>query len=173
MRSRSDRPLILLIAGLTIALVAVVRGAIDQPAIEPGDTAPRFSFRADDGQTISSTAFGGRLLILNFWASWCAPCIDEMPSLDALAKELGKDGVVVAAVSIDTNERAYSQFVQRLHPRFHIMRDPGGDIAASFGTFRIPETYVIDVSGRVLQKYISNRNWMDPAIVSGIRTLLR
>jgi cytochrome c biogenesis protein CcmG/thiol:disulfide interchange protein DsbE len=173
MQTRMDRPFILTIAGLTVALVMVVQGAIHQPLIEVGDKAPSFSFQTDDGQTINPAAPDGRLLILNFWASWCPPCIEEMPSLNRLASDLRKDGVVVAAVSIDHNAAAYTRFVQQMRPGFATYRDPEGDLAASFGTFRVPETYVIDASGRVLQKYISNRNWIAPEIVSEIRSFLR
>jgi len=168
-----NRSLILLIAGLTVMLVMVVHGAIRQPLVEAGDEAPGFSFQSSDGRTIHSTSFGGKLLVLNFWATWCSTCMTEMPSLNQLASEMENDGVVVAAVSIDHNERAYRQFIQQERPRFLTSRDPDGELAASFGTFRVPETYVIDTTGRVRQKYVSNRNWVDPQIVTELRSFLK
>lgn len=173
MRARPNGLFPVIIAGLCLALVAVVRGAIHQPLIEQGDVASDFAFQTDDGRAISRASFGGKLLILNFWATWCGTCMAEMPSLNQLAADTKNDGVVIAAVSIDRNEQAYRRFVKDLRPEFLTSRDPEGDIAASFGTFRVPETYVIDATGRVVRKYISNRNWVDQAIVSDLRTLLR
>jgi cytochrome c biogenesis protein CcmG/thiol:disulfide interchange protein DsbE len=75
-----------------------------------------------------------------------------------------REGVVVVAVSIDESEQAYRTFLNRLKPRFMTSRDAEGELASDFGTFKVPETYVIDRRGRVLQKYISSQDWMDPAI---------
>ena len=83
-----------------------------------------------------------------------------------------KDGIVVVAVSVDKSEAAYKRFLQQVQPGFMTVRDPEADVPARFGTFKWPETYVIDQSGRVRQKYISNRNWMDPAVMSEIRSFL-
>lgn len=140
--------------------------------MEPGQTAPAFAFQTDDGRTVSRDEFGGKLLVINFWATWCAGCVREMPSLSRFAAEMRSEGIVVAAVSIDRNEQAYRRFLQQLRPSFRTSRDPEGDISASFGTFRIPETYVIDRSGRVRQKYIAERDWKDPIIISEIRSFL-
>jgi len=81
-------------------------------------------------------------------------------------------GVVVLAVSVDKNEQAYKRFLQQVRPAFLTTRDPDADIPAEFGSFKWPETYVIDQSGRVRQKYVSNRNWTDPAIMNEIRSYL-
>jgi cytochrome c biogenesis protein CcmG, thiol:disulfide interchange protein DsbE len=167
-----DRLLLFLLAVLVVAFVFVLKNSIQEPHVEPGQKAPNFAFKTDDGREFSRSEFGGRLLVLNFWASWCVPCVEEMPSLNRLATELRDDGVVVAGVSVDLNEEAYRRFVQRWRPNFSTLRDPASGISYSFGTFMIPETYVIDRSGRVRQKYISNRNWVDPAIVKEIRGFL-
>ena len=145
---------------------------MQETVIVPGHKAPQFAFQTDDGRNISRDDFGGKLLVLNFWATWCQGCVEEMPSLDSFAAEMRNEGVVVATVSVDRNEQAYRRFVQQLRPRFLTMRDPESELAASFGTFRFPETYVIDRSGRVRQKYVSYRNWTDGAIVSEVRKLL-
>jgi cytochrome c biogenesis protein CcmG/thiol:disulfide interchange protein DsbE len=158
---------------LSIALVFVIKDAIEGPHVEPGRKAPKFSFKTDDGHTVSRNEFGGKLLVLNFWASWCAPCIEEMPTLKRFAADGRSAGIVVAAVSIDRSEESYRRFIENLRPTFFTFRDPASEISYKFGTFQIPETYVIDRSGRVRQKYISYQNWADPTIIKEIRGFLQ
>lgn len=167
--SRLDHGLLVSLVGVLFALLIITKDVIDVHFAAIGDKAPNFSLRTDDGRSISRDNFGGKLLILNFWASWCPPCLVEMPSLSQFASELSRDGVVVVAVSIDENERAYRQSLRRQEPVFLTTRDPGSDLAAEFGTFKIPETYVIDDTGRILQKFVNTRNWMDPSIRNEIR----
>jgi peroxiredoxin len=81
-------------------------------------------------------------------------------------------GVVVLGVSIDRNERAYRSFLERNQLALAVARDPEENISSSYGTFKWPETYVIDRSGKVVQKYIGPRDWTDPKIVSSIKSLL-
>src|ERR1700689_3520092 len=73
--------------------------------VKAGDTAPAFSIQTDTGKTVTARDFGGKLLILNFWATWCAPCVQEVPSLDQLERQLGQRGLVVLGVSVDKDEK--------------------------------------------------------------------
>jgi peroxiredoxin len=140
--------------------------------VEAGDKAPSFSITANNGQKLSQRDFGGKLLVLNFWATWCPPCVEEMPSLNQFAQAMAPSGVVVLGVSIDKNERLYREFLQRQQLQFKVARDPEENISSSYGTFKWPETYVIDRQGKVVQKYVGPRNWTDPEIVNSIRALL-
>ena len=155
---------------LAIALVYTIYAAIYQRVVEAGDTAPDFTVTADNGRTVSISQFGGKLLILNFWASWCQPCVEETPSLSAFAEQYANKGVVVLAVSVDKDPQAYKKFVDRFHPSFLTARDL--KVHEDYGTFVYPESYVIDVSGRVLRKYAEAKNWMDPSTVADINSLL-
>jgi cytochrome c biogenesis protein CcmG, thiol:disulfide interchange protein DsbE len=159
------------LAGL-VALVWTATGVVQERLIAVGDKAPDFSVTTDDGRTISRNNFGGQLLVVNFWATWCPPCIFEMPSLSEFARSLQPHGVVVLAVSIDEENRSYRDFLERLQPPFLTTRAGGSDLASEFGTVKVPETYIIDGTGRVLRKYVDARNWMEPAILSDIETLL-
>src|SRR5437867_7802391 len=89
-----------------------------------GDTAPDFSITADSGRTITPSSFGGKLLVLNFWATWCQPCIEELPSLDAFQKRFAGSGVVVLGVSVDKDEKTYRDFLARARVSFLTARDP-------------------------------------------------
>ena len=171
-KSRTERVLLGVMAVLVVAFIFVTKDLFVQRVVEAGDKAPDFRVTTEDGKTITRDDFGGKVLVLNFWATWCPPCVEETPSLSEFARQTAKDGVVVLAVSIDKSEQAYRRFLQQVRPGFLTTRDPEADIPTRFGTFKWPETYVIDRQGRVRQKYISNRNWTDPAIMSEIRSAM-
>jgi peroxiredoxin len=165
-----------ILAGLAVVLAAVlcfmVYDSIYERVVEAGDSAPRFSIVTDAGKTVSTSSFGGKLLVLNFWATWCPPCIEELPSLNALQRQFGQQGLVVLGVSVDRNAAAYRQLLNNMPVAFQTARDPKADYAAMYGTFKFPETYIIDRSGKVLIKQIGPKDWMDPALLKQIQALL-
>jgi peroxiredoxin len=161
--------LILLLGAILIYIVA---GTLEPRITNAGDSAPNFKVTTDHGKTITPENFGGKLLVVNFWASWCPPCVSETPSLEQFARTLAPQGVVVVGISQDRKEEAYRRFIQRYGITFETARDPGADIAASYGTFQIPETYLIDRNGKVLEKVISNQDWMDPEFLARVRRML-
>ncbi len=170
--SKADRMLRILIVVAFIGFAWVLKDAFHDRVVNAGDKAPNFSITTDKGRTVSVSDFGGKVLVLNFWATWCPPCIQEMPSLDQFASTMKGSGVVVLAVSVDKNEKAYRTFVSRNQPAFETARDPDANISSDFGTYKWPETYVIDKNGKVVQKLISNQEWMDPQLVNSIKALL-
>ena len=154
------------------ALAWAVWDAGYERIVEVGDSAPRFSVKSDSGRTLTRSDFGGKVLVLNFWATWCPPCIEEIPTLDAMQRRLASEGVVVLAVSVDRNENTYRGFLNQAKVTFQTAWDPEADISARYGTFKYPETYIINRDGKVVAKYISNRNWMDEQILREIRSHL-
>jgi peroxiredoxin len=157
---------------LLAAFVFVLYASIHERVIGVDDTAPDFSITADNGHTISRSNFGGRLLVLNFWATWCAPCVEEVPSLDRFSKLMASSGVVVLGVSVDKDPKAYHDFLTRANVSFLTARDPGAKISSDYGTFKYPETYIIDSSGKVVQKIIGEENWTDERMLSYVKSLL-
>jgi cytochrome c biogenesis protein CcmG, thiol:disulfide interchange protein DsbE len=146
--------------------------SLREKVVTVGDKAPEFNLTTDSGRQISQSDFGGRLLVLNFWATWCPPCIDEMPSLDEFQKRLAASGVVVLGVSVDRSEKAYRDFLRKAGVSFLTARDPSASISSEYGTFKFPETYVIDADGRVVQKHIGPMLWTDEKLIREIRSLL-
>ena len=174
-RMDSQKPvkyLLALVAVLAAALCWVISDAFTERVVKKGQTAPNFEIKTDSGRTITPRNFGGKLLVLNFWATWCPPCVAETPSLNAMSKQLKDQGIVVVGVSVDKNENSYRAFTKRMGIAFETMRDPEARLSASFGTFKFPETYLITPDGRVVDKIISNVDWMSPESLDALRAYL-
>ncbi len=111
----------------------------------------------------------GRVVVLNFWASWCAPCLQELPALDALHRQMPE--VAMLAVSFDREAAAYERFL-RLHPSsVPTALDVTGRSNEAFGTMRPPETFILDREGVVRRKFIGPQDWTGPEIESYLRAL--
>jgi cytochrome c biogenesis protein CcmG, thiol:disulfide interchange protein DsbE len=167
-----DRFLKAAIGVLLAAMVFVIYDSIREKVIGVGDKAPAFSITTDAGRSISSSDFGGKLLVLNFWATWCPPCVEEMPSLDQFQRTFADKGVVVLGISVDKDEQLYKNFLSKARVSFQTARDPEAKINSDYGTFKYPETYVIDARGRVLRKYIGPEDWTGERILNDLRSLL-
>lgn len=154
-----------LCGALLVAAVGCDRGS--HPS-QPGKVAPDFT--VSDGSTrIHLADYRGKVVLLNFWASWCAPCVQEMPSLLEFHREHPE--VVVLAVSIDEDEDAYKRFVETRHVDLITVRDPEQTAAIKFKTEQWPETYVIDRNGLIRRKFIGAADWTSPEIARYLRTL--
>ena len=177
--SKVDQAIKIGIGVLTVALAGVIVYTMQDHIVQEGDRAPNFTITTDSGKQISPRNFGGKVLVLNFWASWCGPCVQEAPSLSEFQKMLGPSGVVVLGISVDSNEKLYQNFVKRFQLPFPTARDPKEDISALYGTAKFPESYIIDHTGRVVRKYagLPDRNgqaipWTDPELVGYVKSLL-
>ena len=170
--NKADIFLRISIGVLLAVLAGVIVGSLRETVVLVGDTAPDFEITTDSGKRITRADFGGRLLVLNFWATWCPPCVEEMPSLDAFQKRMAASGVVVLGVSVDTSEPQYREFLRKAKVSFLTARDPQAVISAEYGTFKYPETYVIDSHGTVLQKHIGARLWNEEKLIQEIQALL-
>ena len=154
------------------AFVSVLYLALHDNAVKVGDKAPDFSITADSGKTLSARNFGGKLLILNFWASWCPPCVQEAPSMENLATLLGPSGLVVLGVSEDEDQKAYKEFLDKFRITYPTARDPTKATKVKYGTVLIPETYFIDTNGRVIEKIVSSTNWSSEEMIKHVQSLL-
>lgn len=169
---KSERIIQALIVVCLGLLVWVIAGVYQERVVVAGDSAPSFSVTTDDGRTISPSNFGGKLLVVHFWATWCPPCVTETPSLNEFQKQFASAGVVVLGISVDQNAKAYRNFLERMKITFATARDPEAKIASDYGTYQYPETYIINRDGKVLEKVISNADWMDPERQNLIRSML-
>lgn len=128
-----------------------------------GSAAPDVTVQdAQNKFTISQ--FHGQVLVLNFWATWCPPCVEEMPSLVEMQRRMKTKGITVLAVSVDVNENAYKQFIKDHNINLLTVRDPDQKSSGLYGTFKFPETYVIDRGGVMRRKFIGAIDWTEPDV---------
>ena len=167
-----DRYIQIAMALMVVLLMFAIYTPLHETLVQVGDRAPDFTIKADNGRTYTQADFGGKLLILNFWATWCPPCREELPSLDALQRTLGSKGLVVLAVSVDKDEKLYRDFLTVNKVAITTARDPAQDINRQYGTVQFPESYIIDRNGKVVEKIISSTNWMDERMVSHVQSML-
>jgi thiol-disulfide isomerase/thioredoxin len=165
-----DRFLRLGIGLLAVVLVYVLYTAIHQRVVEANDMAPGFSITTDNGKTVTLPDFGGKLLLLNFWASWCGPCAEETPSLSQFAQTYAPKGVVVLGISVDKDPQAYRKFLQRYSPAFLTAREL--KLHEDYGTYMYPESYLIDAKGKVLLKLAEPADWTNPKLTQIVDSLL-
>lgn len=136
-----------------------------------GKTAEDFSLTLNGKQTKLSD-MRGKVVVLNFWASWCGPCVEETPGLIALQQRIASRNGVVLGVSIDEDENAYDKFVREQRVNFPTYRDPSKQIATDYGTSMWPETYIIDRKGKILRKIIGPQDWNSPEMTAYFDAIL-
>jgi len=139
-----------LLLTLVLAFTACYHGfkpsGIDRPA-------PEFTVQ-DSDRSISLNQFRGKVVVLNFWASWCPPCVDELPSLMQLQTAMQDKGVVVVGIDIQDRDEAARTFLAEFGHSFPNAPDPAGRIAVDYGVYGVPETFFIDRNGRVRFKQV-------------------
>ena len=169
---KSVKILQLAAAALLPVLAFFVFDSIREPMANVGDSAPSFKVTTAAGKSFTHKEFGGRILVLNFWASWCPPCKEETPSMNQMAQSLAPKGLVVLGISVDENPQAYQRFLASERVGFETALDPTGAISAEYGTSKYPETYVINREGKVVRKYIGPRDWSSPELLKDLESLL-
>lgn len=118
----------------------------------------------DTDRTVKLSDFRGQVVVLNFWATWCPPCVEEMPSLVEMQRRMKAKGITVIGVSVDVDQNAYKQFLKDHNVNLLTVRDPGQKSSNVYGTFKFPETYVIDRNGVMRRKFIGAVDWTEPEI---------
>lgn len=152
---------------LTLFLSACYSGS-RPPRI--GAEAPNFIVQ-DADRKVELRDFRGKVVLLNFWATWCPPCVEEMPSLVRLQQQFKDKGVTVLAVSIDADGDAYHRFLIDHKIDFLTVRDADAKSSNLYGTFKFPETYIIDRNGVVRRKFIGPVDWGQREIVDYLSKL--
>jgi peroxiredoxin len=172
--SRLNREAVLAALMVVLSGVMIVRLVpyFRQYNVEAGDRAPLFNLTSDNGTGLRLEDFRGKYVLLNFWATYCVPCVEELPSLNSIHDEMKDKGLVVLGVSVDSDQEAYQRFLTAHSVTFPTARDPEWTAAIRYGTSRIPETYLIDREGTVIRKYVGAENWRRPEILNYLHSLL-
>lgn len=143
-------------------------------APQEGACAPDFSLPDLAGKIIRLQDLRGRVVMLNFWATWCPACLEEFSSLDTLARRLSERGLVLLAVNVEedfTPPRAGDFFGSR-PLAFHLLLDRQKSVAPRYQAFRLPETFIISKSGRIADRVAGPRDWADPLLLHYLERLL-
>jgi cytochrome c biogenesis protein CcmG, thiol:disulfide interchange protein DsbE len=164
---RPSRALLTLALLVLAALPACYSGS-RPPRI--GTSAPEFTVQ-DPDRSVRLSDFRGQIVVLNFWATWCPPCIEEMPSLVEMQRRMKAKGIMVVAVSVDVDQGAYLQFLKEHNVNLLTVRDADQKSNALYGTFKFPETYIIDRNGVVRRKFIGAVDWTAPDITEFLARL--
>jgi cytochrome c biogenesis protein CcmG/thiol:disulfide interchange protein DsbE len=141
------------------------------PALE-GQVAPDFSFSPSPGRVATLKDFRGRVVLINFWATWCTPCRDEMPSMNDLRQGPSFDQLVILAFSVDRAWDEVNRFMSENQFTLPVYADFDRKISTLYGTRKFPETYIIDKKGKVALKVIGSTDWMDSEMLSYLRRLM-
>jgi len=165
-------------AAVVAAVVAVAFGYVRLAqnkgyALRKGSAAPGFDLPSLDGKAVDLASYRGKVVVLNFWATWCPPCVAEMPSLERLHRTLGPEGLAVVTISTDEDEAALRAFVKEHALTLPVLRDPGGrGPASAYHTTGYPETFVLDRSGALLQHTVGPAEWDSAQALDYFRGLL-
>jgi thiol-disulfide isomerase/thioredoxin len=134
--------------------------------------APDFNLRDSNGGLSSLSGYRGNLLLLNFWATWCGPCREEMPSMEQLSRSFGGQGFVVVAVNQKENAALVNKFMKTHGLNFSIPLDTDGRVAASYRVYGIPVTYLIDGNGQAIGMKSGPRDWAAREVIDAFRKLI-
>jgi peroxiredoxin len=159
-----------LVAALLLGLIGFGWTQRDRfAAAEVGARAPGFELVTMDGETTTLDAYEGQVVLLNFWATWCPPCVHEMPSMERLYQDLRARGFVVLGVSVDVDpgvadasgrvQGIVREYVDELGVTFPILLDPDGAVEDVYNVSGLPTTYVIGRDGRIEGRIVGAREW--------------
>lgn len=140
---------------------------------EIGRPAPLFELPDVNGKNVLLSGFRGKVVLINFWATWCGPCRAEMPSLNNLYSALKEKGIVVVAISTDTSEKPVRSFMSDKKISFPVLMDKDKEVSFDlYGVTGIPVTFVLDRNGIVIEKIMGEREWDAPAMKENITRIL-
>jgi thiol-disulfide isomerase/thioredoxin len=124
------------------------------------------------GETVSLSSFHGKVVFLNFWATWCGPCRSEMPSMEKLHQAFSEDGLEIVAVNLMEGEKAVQRFMDDNKLTFTVLLDSNGRVGSMYGARAIPTTYIIDRDGYILAGMAGSRDWYSPEAIALFKELL-
>lgn len=171
---------LLLIACAVFLLVGCSEQASEQPQAgtatvgsAKGQEAPDFTLTNIQGQNVSLADLKGKVVILNFWATWCPPCREEMPSMEMLYRKFKDQGLVILAVNVEKDgQKLVQSFLQRTPYTFPILFDGDAAVQNRYQIFRYPETVIIDRNGKIVERVVGAIDWTSDQAVELIKSLL-
>ena len=161
-----------------MASILIIRSDVGAPPVVRGASAPTFELsrlRMSDAEAESAMALSsqlGRVVLINFWATWCEPCEREMPAMERLYQALAGEQFELIAVAIDDNEDEVRAFQERYQLSFPMLLDPARAVYGEYQTMGVPESLLVDRDGRIVERYVGPREWDATSYVDRIRELI-
>jgi len=169
-RSASGLVLVVLVVALGAALIFL--GDDVAAPLGRGDLAPDFTLPVlGEAEARRLDDLRGRVVLVNFWATWCKPCEEEMPAMERLYQELAPQGFELLAVSVDSETRDVEAFQARMGLSFPILLDPQQHSSRLYQTTGFPESILVDPDGRIIERYVGPREWDHPDYVNRIQRI--
>jgi len=165
---------------LIIVLLMVVGGGVyiffnmpPAPAAA-GDMAPDFTLEDTEGNKVKVSALRGKVVMVNFWATWCPPCKEEMPSMERLNKIMAGEDFVMLAINADDNGRAVVPDFLKENPHdFTVLYDDQGAVKKSYGVYKMPESFIINKDGKIVEKVAGAIDWASSKTVDYLKSLAK
>jgi thiol-disulfide isomerase/thioredoxin len=132
-----------------------------------------FTLKTPEGRSLTLSGLKGKVVFLNFWATWCGPCRVEMPGMEALYRRYREEGLEFVAVDIMEKDTQVRDFLKSNNYSFPVLLDSSGSVSNSYGIQAVPSTYILDRDGKIIFFAMGARNWDTPAIFSAFEGLLR
>lgn len=170
--------IVLILIGVGIILLLQTKDSSfnlsGKPLPGKGVPAPDFTLPGLDGQMVRLADFRGKVVLLNIWATWCPPCVEEMPSMEALYQKLKAEGFEILAVSVDVSgAQAVRPFMEKHRLNFPALTDTDGTVKSLYQTTGVPESFIIDKDGTIVEKIIGPRDWTSPGAIRFFRDLIQ
>ena len=134
--------------------------------------APDFTLKDIHGRALSLSSLKGKVVLINFWATWCPPCKAEMPSMNKLYHDLRAQGFEVIAISTDTSLSTIKDFLAENRLDFPVLFDEDKTVTRQYHVFSMPTTFLVDRNGMIVEKFYGEEDWSDPAVRKKIEKLL-
>ena len=148
-------------------------GAGNAP-LRAGDPAPDFTLRDLSGQSVSLAALRGKVVFLNFWATWCPPCRAEMPDMVRLNEVFASSDFRMLAINVESDGApTIPPFPAQSPVNFTILLDADGDVQTRYNVFRFPESFLIDKQGRIVEHFIGGHDWSSRPVLEKVNALIR
>ena len=162
------------IRALMFCLLAITAPALAAPVLTPwgGGATPRLALRDLEGRAHDLAAYKGKVVLINFWATWCEPCRQEMPSIQRLRDKLGPKAFSVLAVNVDEPDARVRRFIKETGLDLTVLMDPGKTVTSSWSVRYLPVSFIVGADGRIRYRVVGDIDWGNETVVGMISRLL-
>jgi len=139
-----------------------------------GKPAPDFTLKTVDGRTVTLSSLRGKLVLVNFWATWCPPCREEMPSMEELYRNYAPGGLELLAINIEEDgPQVLPEFLKEHPHTFPVLCDTAQSVSVRYGVYQFPETFIVDRNGIIIDKVIGAIDWTAPKVLTELSRMLK